>query len=43
MDELEVKPDERLRCCPFCGSKVAPYVTRYRDRMRELAEKEGLR
>lgn len=31
MDELEVKPDERLRCCPFCGSKVAPYVTRYWD------------
>lgn len=31
MDELEVKPDERLRACPFCGSKVAPYVTKYWD------------
>ena len=29
MDELEVKPDERLRPCPFCGSRVAPFVTRY--------------
>ena len=31
MDELEVKPDKRLCACPFCGSKVAPYVTRYWD------------
>lgn len=22
MDELEVKPDERLRACPFCGGKA---------------------
>ena len=29
MDELEVKPDERLRPCPFCGSAVAPYVGKY--------------
>ena len=34
MDELEVKQDERLRACPFCGSETAPHTTRYWDAER---------